>query len=273
MKNVIWATSFAKDMWQASGRPLVESFVASGSVGRLFVGYEKMPLHELFESPAMADPARVEGYDVGKDAFLLEFLKANEDIIPTHMGGRHRFPECVCAGGPYSPHDKKHKMPCPGHWFNKNFSRWFRKVATMKAAVDMYPDTDFLIWVDADCEFKKQVTEKVLVREWFKMAYSVFYLKNKRPVIETGVVGYWLPNAGRKVLDALIGRYASGNFRKDHRWDDSWQTQMALTDTKALAVDLAEKVGEHAAVVEHSVVGKYIGHDKGRHGRKLGIMT
>jgi len=265
-ENIIWATSFAKDMWNASGKPLIESFHASKSEGRMFVGYEKMALHELYA-------ANLEGYDVGKDAFLLEFLEANRDIIPTHMGGDRKFPECVCKGGPFGPHDKKHVMPCPGHWFNKNFSRWFRKVATMKAAVELHPETDILIWVDADCFFKKQVTAKVLVHDWFKMMYSVFFFKNKRPVIETGLVGYWLKNSGRKVLDALVGRYASGNFRKDHRWDDSWQTQMALADTKALAVDLAEKVGEHAAVVEHSVVGEYIGHDKGRHGRKLGIMT
>lgn len=271
-KNILWCTSFAKDMWKSSGLPLIRSFHDSKSDGKMFVGYEKMASYELAEASSASEMDRVVAYDVGEDRFLRDFLEANRDVIPTHMGGDHKFPECVCKGGPFGPHDKKHKMPCPGHWFNKNFSRWFRKVATMKAAVDMFPETDVLIWIDADCFFKRDVNAKRIITEWFKLTYSVFYFKNKRPVIETGLVGYWLPNGGRKVLDALIGRYASGNFRKDHRWDDSWQTQMALADTKALAVDLATKVGEHAAVVEHSIVGKYIGHDKGRHGRKLGIM-
>jgi hypothetical protein len=91
--------------------------------------------------------------------------------------------------------------------------------------------------------------------------------------METGIVGYWLSNSGRKVLDALIARYTSGIFRKDPRWDDSYQTQMAVIGTKVPAVDLAYKVGDFSQVIPFSPVGEYIEHFKGRHGRGLGIMS
>lgn len=269
-KKILWVTSFARDMWEASGKPLLESYAATGcgTHSRLFMATEGID-HSKVAGP----PGCILTYDLDRDRFLKEFLEANEDIIPTHLGGKHRFPECTCKGGPFGPHDKRHKLPCVGHWFCKNFSRWFRKVAAMKAAVELHPDTDILIWVDADCRFKREVTQKVIVHDWFKLAYGFFYLKSKRPVMETGLVGYWLPNAGKKVLDHLVGRYASGAFRKDPRWDDSYQTQVALAEAKCTAVDLATKVGEHAAVVADSALGPYIEHDKGRHGRGLGIMT
>lgn len=268
-KNVVWVTTFAGDMYRASGSALIDSFVRSKTCGRLVCGVEGVDAFSVVKGK----PGTVQAFNLDGNDFLKEFLLANEDIIPTHLGGKHRFPECTCPGGPYSPHDKKHKMPCPGHWFNKNFSRWFRKIATMKQVVEDDPKVDALVWVDSDCTFTKQVSEKILFNAWFKLAYSCFYLKHKRPVMEAGVVGYWLPNSGRKLLDAVIGRYASGNFRKDPRWDDSYQIQMALADTKVPAVDLAYGVGEHSAVVPFSPIGPYITHDKGRHGRKLGIMT
>lgn len=270
-KKVVWATSFARDMYTVSGRPLIDSFLAVKPCGTLFVGSEGLSEDEA--AKYVTTPGRVTNYRLDDDKFLKEFLAANADVIPTHLGGKAKFPECACKGGPFGPHDKRHKLPCVGYWFCKNFSRWFRKIATMRRAVELHPDTEILVWVDADCRFLKRVDERMLVAKWFQLAHGCFYFRSKRPVIETGIVGYWLPAGGRKVLDALTARYTSGRFRADPRWDDSYQTQEALREVKVLAVDLATKMGEHAAVIAHSVVAPYLEHAKGRHGREMGIMT
>jgi hypothetical protein len=50
------------------------------------------------------------------------------------------------------------------------------------------------------------------------------------------------------------------------------QLQRVLLDPGVSAVDLAEAVTGNADVVENSALRGYITHDKGRHGRKLGIF-
>jgi hypothetical protein len=91
------------------------------------------------------------------------------------------------------------------------------------------------------------------------------------------VVGYNLhPQAGGgAALDALLGRYASGAFRTDPRWDDCYQLQQVLSRLPAgTHADLATAVDpKHAEVVPHSPLAPYLAHRKGRHGRELGIMT
>lgn len=266
MKKVLWVTSFAADMYEASGKQLLTSFYKSVSVGELFVATEN-----LTSLTTKIANNRTHVWDLNTDLFLSDFLAKHSDIIPEALGGSLKEPSCKCEGGPYEPHSKTHKMPCVGHWFNKNFSRWFRKVAALKAAAER-KDVDIMIWIDSDCRFKAKVTEPV-VRGWFKNRFACFYLKNKRPVIETGIVGYWMKNQGHKLLSALIERYTSGLFLKDPRWDDSYQTQRALAISRVTSVDLATNVGDHAAVVPFSPLAQYIEHDKGLHGRKLGIMT
>jgi hypothetical protein len=127
-----------------------------------------------------------------------------------------------------------------------------------------------IIWIDADCVFTSSVSENV-IDSWFN-GTDAFYLKNKRPVMETGVFGFNLKGNGVSLLEQLIARYTSGAFRKEDRWDDSMQLQKVLLRKKVNAIDLAKRVTGNSDVVENSVIGRHIMHDKGRHGRKLGIF-
>jgi len=266
--KLLWVTSFAHDMWEASGKNLLASFANTGSDGYIFVGTEGIAPRDFTASVAKQ---RVITYPLDNDEFLAEFLQKNSAIIPQHLGGTCPKPECFCPNGPLDPHDRNHKQPCIGQWFNRNMSRWFRKVATMKAALELCPATETLIWVDADCTFKQTVTE-LSVSRWFGDR-GVFYFKNKRPVIEAGIVGYRLNVGGRTTIEHLIERYTSGLFKSDPRWDDSYQIQMAINSSKVRAVDLARRVGENSKVIDHSTVGRFLAHDKGKHGRGLHIMT
>lgn len=268
--NVLWVTSFAHDMWEASGRDMLQSFLSTNTLGSVFVGAENVDFRAF---PAVTNNPKVLIHAIDKDPLLVKTLVDNKDVIPLHLGGRHSRPECRCKGGPFPPHYKHHKMPCVGHWFNKNFFRWFRKLVTLDAAFKQHPTTDVVIWVDSDCRFIRSVTEAA-VFGWFNGA-GCFYFKNKRPVMEAGIVGYNKHAGGRTLFDVFLARYTSKKFRNDQRWDDSYQLQLAIAEVSALvnSVDLAMSVGAHAAVVDDSVVGSYIVHSKGRHGRKMKIMT
>jgi hypothetical protein len=281
--KVLWVTSCAPDMWDASARELLKSFVSSKSEGKFVLCHEG-PMDES-TVPGLGKNVLVERLD--KDEFLNTWLATNADFIPAHLGGNAQEPLCKCPGGPFEPHSKQHKMPCLGHWFNKNASRWFRKIASLLMAVRLHVNPDWedgpgkmaqlydaVIWVDADCVFKRQVKENI-VRGWFKHSGAFFYCKNRRPVLEAGVVGYHLKNGGGKILMAVVNGYNSGNYRNYDRWDDSYVIQkVAFKHQKEMKlVDLAYSVGEHAAVVQHSALGPFITHDKGRHGRRMGIMT
>lgn len=169
-------------------------------------------------------------------------------------------------------HDKRHKPACVGAWFNRNFSRWFRKIVTLRAALELRPRPDVLIWIDADCRFVRRTTTPVISRWFGSMTTGIFYFKSARPVMEAGLVGYNM-KVGLKGLQAFIKRYDSGVFQKDPRWDDSFQLQRVIDSRVVRAIDLARRVGERAEVVPHSIVAPYIEHSKGRHGRGLKIMT
>lgn len=263
MSKLLWVSSCGPDMWAASGKTLVSTFLKTKTDGLLAVGLEGAAV-----LPPPRD-SRVEFWDLGADPWLAAWLARNADLIPTHLGGRHPG-VCRCPGGPLDVHDKRHRMPCIGHWFNRNAARWFRKIAALKAALARYPDRDTVVWVDSDVVFRRPTTADH-VAGWFHRTKACFYLKNKRPVLEAGVVGYKLPQA-KPLLDALFARYESGRFRTDPRWDDCYQLQKALDEAKVPAADLAYAVGPNAKVVESSAVGPFLAHGKGQH-RAAGVMT
>lgn len=269
-RKVLWVTTCAQDMWAASGVDLATSFGQQGIMGQLLVCIEGRK-NKAGEWPMFAD---YNDMNVEDNAFLKTFLKNNADVIPTHLGGEAVEPLCKCAGGPFDPHDKRHKMPCVGHWFNKNAFRWLRKVAAQKIALDRAKEKGFdtLIWLDSDCRFKQPVDDNI-VAGWFKHTNAMFYLKNTRPILEAGVMGFDLTKGGDSIIEAVYDMYASGTYRKQKRWDDSAIYQWCVDRAKCPVVDIANSVGAHAAVVPHSPLALFIEHDKGRHGRKMGIMT
>ena len=268
-RKVLWVTTCAMDMWEASGRDLVVSYGEKRVSGAMLVMLEGMK-NKAGTWPIWGTYENLE--DHGQ--FLIDFMKANKDVVPEHLGGDAEEPLCQCKGGPFDPHDKRHKMPCLGHWFNKNAFRWLRKVAAQLRGLEKARAEGFdtLIWLDADCRFKQPVDENVIAG-WFNHTKAVFYLKNKRPIMEAGVMGFDLSLGGDSVIEAVAAMYSSGEFRKQKRWDDSAIYQWCIDRAKCPVVDIANAVGDHAAVVPHSPLALYLEHDKGRHGRKLGIMT
>ena len=259
--RVLYVTSFASDMYKATGESLVKSFIDTGTPGTLLC------FPEGFDIPE--PPPRVLARSLTGDTILNTFLHQNKDVIPAHLGGEHQG--CACPGGPYGPHSKLHQEKCVGHWFNRNASRWFRKVVSLYRALER--PADIMVWLDSDCVFKRSLPEQKLAKVFQNKA--VFYMKSrKRKVLESGIMGFFLARGGKAFIELTMNRYISGEFRKYRRWDDSFQFQTTRDEHKHLStIDIATGMSGHSEVACHTPLAPYLEHFKGKHGRGLGIMT
>lgn len=270
-KEVLWVMSFAEDMAAGSGLALLRSVRDTGTAGDILVLGEN--LSEGTKEAIKAACPYVDLRDVRDTPLLDDWLAANAERIPVDLGGKHHG-RCECGGGPFTVHDKRHRMPCLAAWFCRNASRWFRKVVAWQAAASKAAAEghEHIVWLDADCVFLRR-TKPAIVRSWFKAQdVAAFYLRNRRPAIESGIVGFRPSAGGDRMIAAMVARYTSGTFVKDTRWDDSHQLTKVVESRIAPSVDLARRVGPGAAVVAYSLVGPFIGHDKGR-SRRAGVLT
>jgi hypothetical protein len=262
--ELLYVTSFGPDMYQMTGRHLVDSFLDSGVEGRLLICHEQR-MSDLFHEP----DDRLLIYDLDHSSFLRQWLESNKDIIPTHLGGNADGCSCFEPSGA----DADHKPNCPASWFNRNASRWFRKIVSLDHALTL-PGIEIVVWLDSDCRFRKKLSYEQ-VAGFFKGG-SVFYLKSRdREVMESGIVGFHLGRSGRDFLALTIDRYRSGAFRNDPRWDDGYQFQMTVDCYESIikTVDLAAYATGFDDVVPNSPIGEYLHHFKGVHGPVLQIMT
>lgn len=252
--NPLFVTSFGPDMYHATGVHLVRSFRESQTEGTLLLCHENLT-GQIHDDEA----ARILVYDLGESALLGEWLERNRDIIPPSLGGTAQRCRCPKPANP----DVDHVRGCAWGWFNKTASRWFRKIAALDYARGLQ-GYDALVWLDSDCRFVRTLPLEE-VDCWFGEA-AAFYLKSPdREVIESGVIGFRLNGAGRRLIQSVVDRYRSGDFRSDLRWDDGYQFQLCLHHAGVPCVDLARRASAHGDVVAHSPVGRYLGHSKGIH--------
>ncbi len=264
---ILFCTSFNGELYQASGKRFIKTFNMHQKQGKLFIGYEEIrPNNPKFIT-----------HDLTKDTFLQCWLKANEDVIPKHLGGLAK--PCKCSLNPFKRKPEIHEEMCHFKWFNRNASRWFRKVATVHAALDWCKSQQiqYLIWIDIDCYFKGLLTEHKL-RKIFKDTYSLFYMRGSRTIPECGVFGFDLNKIGaHNFLFQYFNYYQTKRYQQYNRWDDSFIFYRIIKEKAAancICRDIASKTekGLHAEVLEYSMLKAYLGHNKGRHGRILGIM-
>jgi hypothetical protein len=263
MKN-LFVTSFNAELFAATGGVMVVSFLDSVTDGTLLICHEGFSSDTIFQHPNLLS------YELRQSALLQNWLWENRDLIPRQLGGTAESCDCPDHANPFGDH----RSGCHWQWFNKNASRWFRKVVALDYASGL-EGFDTLVWVDCDCRFQADLTESEIQR-WFQ-GKSVFYLKSPdRPVIESGVLGLRNTAGGRQFLHATVERYRSGAFRYDLRWDDAYQFQMTLETHPGIeSIDLATSatgVKPYGHVLPNSPVGSYIAHRKGVHGSEMGLM-
>ena len=131
----------------------------------------------------------------------------------------------------------------------------------------------YVIWIDCDTEFVKTVPFDFCVREFD--GHPLFYCRGHREAPEVGIFGVDLENDGKDFVKALCERYTSRDYLKYHRWDDGFQIGSLVDEGVVTASDLVHQtkyIGRTNDVIPRTKLGKYIKHDKGRHGRKTGLM-
>jgi hypothetical protein len=259
--SVLLVTSFTPELFAASGERLVRSFIDKAGGGTMLV------CHEGFHDTTAFRHRRIRTYNLGRSALLRDWLAANRDIIPIRFGGSAA--ECACPD-PANPF-AEHRRRCHNAWFNYHASRWFRKVVSLEYATRP-GSSEYVVWIDCDCSVTAPIAE-TQIKRWFREK-PVFYLKSpQREVIESGVLGVRNNRLGRKFVTATVERYTSGTFRKDRRWDDGYQFQLALRKHPEIPrIDLADGSigGRFGHVVPCSPIGRYIRHHKGVNAVSLG---
>lgn len=259
---ITWVTSFTEPIYRSIGQRLLASFLAYRVPGVLRVYPEGMLPTQS------AIPGRL-GWseDLAAHPLLAEFLVSNAPYIPADLGGSWAGP-CLCPR-PSDPHDRRHKPGCPGAWFNRHASRWYRKVLALKLAADSSPLAP-IVWIDSDVVFHKAPTVEAM-ESWFG-GQSLFYLKGPRRERETGVAGY-RGEAGARFIEAMHGRYSSGAYLTDGRWDDAYQHRMThKTLPDVSGADLARGMSGHSDVVPHSPLAEFMAHFKGHNSRVTGLF-
>jgi len=258
--RVLYVTSFAPDMYYATGSHLLESFMATGSEGAFLVCHEG----NLGDVVAQCWPTVLQ-YDLESSAFLREWLDQHRDIVPVERGGLAT--PCRCVGRDA----ERHEVGCYWDWYNRNACRWFRKIVALDYSLGL-DDWTHIVWLDSDCRFLQHVSSAAICHVFGPR--SMFYLRGSdRMVIESGIIGFKRDQPGLTLLQDVIGRYRSGVFRQDARWDDGYQFQLAVDEHPEVpSIDIATRSGDFDYVVPGSALGRYLAHFKGVHGPVLRLM-
>lgn len=260
----MFVTTFSKDLYEATGKDALVSFEATQKETKLLCAYEGFQLKQ--------DKDFLQVYNLDHNTILHDFLRANRDVIPDYMGGLATH--CNCRDW-HIRHSKYHKKGCHYHWMNRNASRWFRKVVALDYALHQF-SSDYLVWVDCDCVFRKHFP----IEQMDLLAKNVafVYCKGvKREAIEAGVMIFNLKAGGDEIIRKTLDRYTSKEYRNYDRWDDGYQWYVTVQENpKIKCKDLITEVHQNPRyqqeVIPTTILGKYIEHKKGTHGRKLNIM-
>ena len=150
MSKILFVSSFNEMIYKYSGIRLINSFLKFNINTDLLTTTEGQysfdKLNEITQKYTNIKTFNLNNYD-----YLNDWLQENKNIIPIKYGGSFNF---------------KHKKTDINvkllNEFNKKTSLWFRKVASLKYALDNYKDEyDYIIWIDADTAFLKHLSNQI----------------------------------------------------------------------------------------------------------------
>ena len=217
--NVLFVTSFNKELYEASGKNLIKSYKKTNQIqySSLICGIDYDVGYQTEES--------IIWWPLRHNSILTNFLNTYKDKIPEYLGGTAK--PCNCKE-PWAKNEKHHIKGCHFTWWNRNCFRWLNKLALIDDVVTYY-DSKYIIWIDSDCIFKKQMSEHFL-DHIFKGSDLVYFKGPARLVDETGVFGIRLNERGRSFIMKLKQLYMSGYIFKLKRWDDSYAIMKLRTN-------------------------------------------
>ena len=265
--RILYLTSFSQDLFVATGKRLVNSFLKFQKNNDLLVCYENFKFDSHYK--AQLNEGSLMSYNLSKYGFLNQWLIKNRDIIPVYMGG-------TAIKGPANK--KIYKI------WNRKASRWFRKIAAFHYALNTFGDLyDIIIWIDSDCYFIKTITHHIIDK--IMTNNDVFYhlgefRRNKGTGIESGFIGF-KTGKGFQILQKVFQLYQSPSFRNLERWDDGYVFKVVIDKCISSGLINAYDVidennrltikGKKLDCLNKGIFRDYLIHKKGVH-RKLNIF-
>lgn len=155
--------------------------------------------------------------------------------------------------------------------FNHDAARFSKKVFSQFDAFDSFPG-EKIIWVDADCVFKKKTTEKFW--EGLFDGKAVFYMGREGFHVETGVVGFDLSHPDFVMFhSAYVLTYRKGFIFTLPYWCDGYTFQWSLEQSQVEGKNHSPnwKLGDSLDVIETTPIHEFITHKKGL--KKFGSMN
>lgn len=255
---MLYVTSMNKRLYKATGSQMIESFRKFDLLSSLAVFVEddlKIP--------------DVDVYYICRDKFLNDWLRENADIIPYEFGGTFR---CKCNYN-IKFKQKGHKDNCPAGGMRRRAAHWIKKVATWNRMKEL--NQDYVVWLDCDSVMKTPHPNNFFSLRQQENKPVLFHYGRLRSAFDTGFeTGITLFDyeygAEEKVIQPLIKRFTSGEFRKEKRWDDAWMLYRICKDDCFMAGDLTPNCNS-SDPVRFGPFSDYFEHLKGIHWKEHGI--
>lgn len=201
--TTLYVTSSTREMYRFSGKTMLKTFLLHNQADILYCT-------EKFALPGKMD-SRVHVYDLKDSDYLNNWLNTFKDDIPVELGGN-----CINFRSRFDKNSQ--------NW-NFKASLWFRKVASLKAALDIYGDNyKQIVWVDNDTVIYGALDDKFLDK-LYDEKQCFYFLGEERKMtdagVESGLMGF-KKDHGYTILTDLFKLYDSGDFRDIRRWDDGY---------------------------------------------------
>lgn len=264
--NILYVTSFNKDLYNLTGKKMVDTFFHHNKNTDLLVCYEE------FDYQDHSDNQHLLRSDLGKSDFLNKWLNDNASIIPIKYGGK-------------ATKTNANKDIIFTTW-NARASKWFRKIASLEVAIrDYNQQYQAIIWVDCDSLILRPIPDTLIksifldgkteINEMVDLFYHYGEMRpKKKAAYETGIIGF-RSGTGYKVLQKVFECYTSGAFRQLKRWDDGFVFQHVIELCQKLkyakTVDVIDarhikyEGGKARDAINKGVFVDYIEHRKGVH--------
>ena len=245
MKDVLYVTSFSKQLYDVTGRGMIESFVFNKIEDNVLITYEG--------AIDLPDNDRFIKHNLETNTFLSDWLEENRDIIPIKYGGDAERIDTL---------------------WNRRASLWFRKIVSLREAMKFKNDYKAVVFCDCDCIFHKKIPTDFILKTF--EGNDFFYHRGPhREAIESGFMGFNLEKNGEQFINLLIECFSNKNFRKYNRWDDGYVITQVLEEKEYISgIDVVKQHNEvvYSHVVPFGPFANYVSHHKGSHTRKYGIF-
>ena len=262
MTKILLVSSFNEKIYKLSGLRLIHSFIQYKIDTDLLITTEGQysfdKLNEISLKYSTIKLFSMNNYD-----YLNNWLEENKDIIPIKYNGIFD-----------SNNDNNDINIKLSNSFNKKTSLWFRKVASLKYALDNYKDEyDYIIWIDADTAFLKHLSNDYMIQQ-FKTNSCFYHLGALRGIItlfsiESGLIGF-KKGDGYQLIQDIIDEYSDKKFLKYARWDDGHIMGQVIINSNIKSIDLInpnKKLSQTDCMnpMEYGPFKKYVKHFKGIH--------